>query len=229
MPSASQVALPQASVVVPSALGQVAVDELVSALRDQGLEPTVVDGAVAGPAIVAVGASVQGATTVVATDPEALATRTASAMVRCLADGGLASGPVLVSIEAGDAVSTALSSAGFAAVTDSRPFADWYEQVNGDVVGVVAGTPADATSAIDVLTANAQAGKVPVVEVGIDERTRDHLADGSLCAAIRPAARKMAKLAASLVADIAAGKKVPETALVPPAVLTGDGIADEGQ
>lgn len=207
-PSAPSTQSPSATstqgIVLSRALDAPTRERYERALAGLGAQAVIVDAVVAGEGAVALGVPVPGADALVTMDTDAAGRILARRVVRCLEAVGVVSGPVLVDPELTSA-QREISDRGYEAVLGGQSFGDDYRARQGDVIGVVAASASAGDEAIGVLDGNAQAGKVPVVSVGVDATTIAHLDDGALCGAVRPAFRAEARAAVDLMAAIESG------------------------
>ena len=204
--------------------------DYADAVAARGRSAERADAVPVGTAI-ALGGVVPGAIAAVTTDPSALGALAAESLVRCLADAGVVAGPVLLlagSTQVRDSAAATLERSGYTAspVIDlagqpdpEAAFTAGYAEANGNIVGVIADDDAAAAAAVSGLEANAQAGKVPVVGYGVGPQTRARLADGSQCAALRPAVKRQSRLAVDLAQALESGAEVSEGA--PDTVVSG--------
>ena len=181
------------------------------ALTSLGAPVATVDAVVPGEGAVAVGLPVSGADGIVTMDLDAAGRMVARRLARCLEAVGVNGGPVVIDASLPSAQQE-IDARGYEAVVSGDPFGDVYTAREGDVVGVVTISASAGDQAIDVLDVNAQAVKVPVVSVGVDDTTMTNLSDGTLCGAVRPAFRAEARAAVELATRLASGDGVEDTA-----------------
>ena len=177
------------------------------ALTSLGAPAVTVDAVVPGEGAVALGLPVPGADGIVTMDLDAAGRMAARRLARCLDAVGVTSGPVVLDASLPSARSE-IGDRGYEAVVTGESFDVVYANREGDVIGVVTASAAAIGQVIDVLDTNAQAVKVPVVSVGVDDTTATHLDDGTLCDAARPAFRAEARAAVELAAGLASGDSV---------------------
>lgn len=174
------------------------------ALTNLGVSAVTVGAVVPGKGAVAVGLPVPGADAIVTMDLDAAGRLVVRRLARCLEAVGVTTGPVVLDASLSSSQQE-IGERGYEAVVTGESFEAVYTDREGDVVGVVTASAAAGDQVIDVLDVNAQAVKVPVVSVGVDDATATHLDDGTLCGTARPAFRAEARAAVELAAALASG------------------------
>lgn len=174
------------------------------ALAELGVPAAVASSVAPGNGAVALGLAIPGADAVVMMDVDAAGRMLARELATCLTRAGVIAGPIVID----GALSSAqmiVEEKGFTPVVGDDAFDTVYRSREGDVVGVVAASADRAAAAIEVLDANAQAIKIPVVASGVDDRTVQQLDEATLCAAVRPAYRAETRAAVELSNALADG------------------------